>query len=199
MMGCSKQHIRGHNAVHTGQKRFIQRGLRRIGYTASEDFNEISTMYTVPVGEQHSLQADTALARGSLSLCGDDVIAKQGIVLDTSATAPTTKGNLAGVKSNAALTDGYASARREAEKHRKHAGRYNSSRWKFVPFVQEAHGRLGKEAAEILGYLHDTPYTCDLVFRVPTMNALVQISRSVCLGLTVAVTGLEGVCREHFM
>ena len=39
------------------------------------------------------------------------------------------------------------------KKHRKQGGRYNTSRWKFVPFVQEAHGRLGKEAAEKLGYI----------------------------------------------
>lgn len=153
MMGCSKQHIRGHNAVHTGQKRYLQRSLRGIGFNSSEVFNEIGTMYTVPVGTQHALQADTALGRGSLSLCGDEVLAKQGIILDTSATAATTSGNLAGVKSNAALTDGYACARREAEKHRKHAGRYVANRWRFVPFVQEAHGRLGKEAAEILSYI----------------------------------------------
>ena len=103
-MGCSKQHIRGHNAVHTGQKRYLQRGLRGVGFGATEVFNELGTMYTVPVGEQHSLQADTALARGSLSLCGDELLAKQGIVLDTSTTAPATAGNLAGVKSDAGIT-----------------------------------------------------------------------------------------------
>ena len=153
MMGCAKQHIRGHNAVHTGQKRYLQRSLKRIGFNSSEVFNELGTMYTVPVGTQQSLQADTALARGSMSLCGDEVMAKQGIVLDTSITAATAAGNLVGVRSNAALTDGYACARREAEKHRKHTGRYVTSRWKFVPLVQEAHGRLGKEAAMMLSYI----------------------------------------------
>ena len=115
MMGFSQQHIRGRNAVHTGQKRYLQPGLRGVGFAASEVFHEFGTMYTVPVGEQHSLQADTALARGSLSLCGDELLAKQAFVLDTSASAPPITGNLAGVKSSAAVTDGYACARREAQ------------------------------------------------------------------------------------
>ena len=153
MMGCSKQHIRGHNAVHTGQKRYVQHILRRIGYNAHEVYNELGTMYTVPVGQQQLLQADTALARGSLALCGDETLARQGVVLDSSVTAATTAGNLAGATTSSASVDGYASARREAEKHRKHTGRYVTSRWRFVPFVQEAHGRLGREAAEILGYI----------------------------------------------
>jgi hypothetical protein len=116
-------------------------------------FNEYHGCYSVPVGHEQSLQADTVLDRGSLALCGGEVIAKHGIMLDTSVTAATTATNLTGVTSNAALTDGFACARREADKHRKHSGRYITSRWKFVPFVQEAHGRLGKEAAEILGYI----------------------------------------------
>ena len=153
MMGCGKQHVRGHNAVHTGQKRCIQRGLRRIGFNVHEVFNELGTMYTVPVGKQEALQADTALSRGSLALCCDEVIAKLGIMLDTSVTAATTAGNLAGVKRNAAIADGYASSRRELEKHRKHNGRYEKSKWKYVPFVQEAHGRFGKEAGQILNHI----------------------------------------------
>jgi hypothetical protein len=40
-----------------------------------------------------------------------------------------------------------------AEKHKKHNGRFVTSRCKFVPFVQEAHNRLGREAAEILGWI----------------------------------------------
>jgi hypothetical protein len=153
IMGCAAQHIRGHNAVHTGLKRCTQNTLKGIGFNNGEVYNELSTPYTVPVGTQKALSGDTVLTRGSLSLGGSDTIAKQGIILDSSATAATTKGNLAGVRSNAALTDGYASKRREAEKHKKHNGRYVSSRWKYVPFVQEAHGRLGTEAAEILGYI----------------------------------------------
>jgi hypothetical protein len=114
-MGCAAQHIRGHNAVHTGVKRCNQCTLKSIGFTKSEVYNELKTPYTVPVGIEKVLSADTVLARGSLSLCGNEILAKQGIILDSSATAATTKGNLAGVRSNAALADGYASKRREAQ------------------------------------------------------------------------------------
>ena len=154
MMGCEKQHLRGHNAVHTGQKCCVQNILRTVcGFRCHEVWNENRTMFTVPEGKQVVLQADTALAPRSLSLCGDQLLAQQGVVLDSSATAATTVGNLRGLRSSAANTDGHASARREREKHRKHGGRYVPSRWKFVPFVQEAHGRLGKEAAHIIKFI----------------------------------------------
>ena len=149
MMGCAQQHIRGHNAVHTGQKRCWQNCLKGVGFNGHEVHNEKRTCFTVPVGQQQELQADTVLERGSMALCGDEVLARQGIAFDSSITAATTATNIDG----AAAIDGYACARREAEKHRKHNGRYIASRWKFVPFVQEVHGRLGKEAAEILSYI----------------------------------------------
>ena len=154
IMGCAKQHVRGHNAVHTGQKGCAQGLLRgTCGFRVHEVLNENRTMFTVPTGKQKELQADTALIRRALSLCGDQLLQQQGVVLDSSVTAATTRVNMQGVKSNAAITDGHACARREREKHRKHKGRYNTSRWTFVPFVQEAHGRLGKEATQILGFI----------------------------------------------
>jgi hypothetical protein len=39
-------------------------------------------MLTVHVGDQVLLQADTALPARSLSVCGDQVLALQGVVLD---------------------------------------------------------------------------------------------------------------------
>ena len=154
IMGCEKQHLRGHNAVHTGQKCCVQNILRSVcGFRCHEVWNENTTMFTVPVRKQVVLQADTALAPRSLSLCGDQLLAQQGVVLDSSVTAATTAGNMRGVRSNAANTDGHASVCRERSKHRKHSNRYNTSRWKFVPFVQEAHGRLGKEAAQIIKHI----------------------------------------------
>ena len=65
-------------------------------------------------------------------------------------TAATVKTAMGGVTTNAANTDGYACEQREKEKHRHHDGRYVKSRWRFVPFVQEAQGRLGNEAGQIL-------------------------------------------------
>ena len=154
MMGCEKQHLRGHNAVHTGQKVCVQGLLRHVcGFRSHEVWNENRSMYTVPVDKEVVLQADTALAPRSLSLCGDQLLTQQGVVLDSSITSVTTTENMSGVMSNAAITDGHASARRERSKHRKHNGRYVTSRWKFVPFVQESHGRLGKEAAQILKFI----------------------------------------------
>ena len=154
IMGCARQHIRGHNAVHTGQKCCVQGLLRSVcGFRCHEILNENRTMFTVPTGKQKELQADTALIRFSLSLCGDQLLAQQGVVFDSSVTAATAKTYMQGVKSNAAISDGHAAASRERVKHGVHDGRYNRSRWKFVPFVQEAHGRLGKEATQMLGFI----------------------------------------------
>ena len=154
IMGCARQHIRGHNAVHTGQKCCLQSLLRSVcGFRCHEILNENRTMFTVPTGKQRELQADTALIRRSLSLCGDLLLAQQGVVFDSSVTAATAKTNMQGVKSNAAISDGHAAANRERVKHGVHKERYKRSRWKFVPFVQEAHGRLGKEATQMLGFI----------------------------------------------
>jgi hypothetical protein len=72
IMGCARQHIRGHNAVHTGQKCCLQSLLRNVcGFRCHEILNENRTMSTVPTGKQRELQADTALIRRSLSLCGE--------------------------------------------------------------------------------------------------------------------------------
>jgi hypothetical protein len=71
-MGCARQHIRGHNAVHTGQKCCLQSLLRNVcGFRCHEILNENRTMFTVPTGKQRELQADTALIRRSLSRCGE--------------------------------------------------------------------------------------------------------------------------------
>jgi hypothetical protein len=45
-------------------------------------WNENRSMLTVHVGDQVLLQADTALPARSLSVCGDQVLALQGVVLD---------------------------------------------------------------------------------------------------------------------
>ena len=158
-MVCTRQHLVGHNALHTCMKRCLQFDvLRRNGITS---VNEDSSMFTDPPAQRLEvndrrgrLQADTAIQVGGLSLCGDDSRARKGFMLDTSVAGVTSERYIYGAARepgvNSAEQDGYAAAFREAEKHRHHSGRFNARTWEFVPMVQETSGRFGRELSGFL-------------------------------------------------
>jgi hypothetical protein len=139
-ISCCAQHIRGHNATHTGQKRCLQRLLR--SHHVSAVRNEDASIFKRP-----GLRADTVIDPGCLHFAGDTYKGK-GVVLDTTVRAPTASKYLAG-KSNAATTDGHTADVGEKEKIVHHDGALSSS-WVFVPFVQESYGRLGTQASRFV-------------------------------------------------
>ncbi|KAG5189274.1 hypothetical protein JKP88DRAFT_233452 [Tribonema minus] len=133
-ISCPSQHIRGHNATHTAQKRCLQRILRQ--HHVSIVRNEDASIFKVP-----GYRADTVIDPGRLHF--SSAYRNKGIVLDTSVRAPTASSYLTG-KTNASNTDGYAAGVGEDAKVKHHTGTLTSS-WAFVPFVQESYGRLGKQ------------------------------------------------------
>lgn len=139
-ISCRAQHIRGHNATHTGQKRCLQRLLR--AHHVSAVRNEDASIFKRP-----GLRADTVIDPGCLHFGGDAYRGK-GVVLDTTVRAPTASKYLAG-KSNAATKDGHTAEVGEKEKVDHHDGALSSS-WVFVPFVQESYGRLGAQASRFI-------------------------------------------------
>jgi hypothetical protein len=135
-ISCPSQHIRGHNATHTAQKRCLQRILRQ--HHVSIVRNEDASVFKVP-----GYRADTVIDPGCLHF--SSAYRNKGIVLDTSVRAPTASSYLTG-KTNASNTDGYAAGVGEDAKVKHHTGTLTSS-WAFVPFVQESYGRLGKQTS----------------------------------------------------
>ena len=93
MIECAEQHTRRHNAVHTGQQHCLHRDLTRIGSNVHEVCDPLCTVNTVPDSQQLSSQAETAVVRGSMALCDEQTLAKQGILLDSRFTAATTASN----------------------------------------------------------------------------------------------------------
>ncbi|KAG5186771.1 hypothetical protein JKP88DRAFT_235774 [Tribonema minus] len=97
-ISCPSQHIRGHNATHTAQKRCLQRILRQ--HHVSIVRNEDASVFKVP-----GYRADTIIDPGCLHF--SSAYRNKGIVLDTS--------------------DGYAAGVREDAKVKHHTGTLTSS------------------------------------------------------------------------
>jgi len=142
-MGCPKQHLRGHNAVHTAQKRCLQQLLRR--YASPRIGNEDASVFTTT-----DRRADTVVYPGGLALSHDQKLRNRGAIIDTTVRAPTCGVYLAGAAHSASSQDGFAAEAAEHDKVRHHAGRFVQARWAFVPFVQESFGRFGRQAASFI-------------------------------------------------
>ncbi|KAG5183628.1 hypothetical protein JKP88DRAFT_238364 [Tribonema minus] len=125
-ISCPSQHIRGHSATHTAQKRCLQRILRQ--HHVSIVRNEDASVFKVP-----GYWADTVIDPGCLHF--SSAYRNKGIVLDTSVRAPT-----ASSQKNASITDGYAAGVGEDAKVKHHTGTLTSS-WAFVPCVQKSGGK----------------------------------------------------------
>ena len=122
-ISCRAQHIRGHNATRTGQKRYLQRLLR--SHHVSAVRNEDASIFKRP-----GLRADTVIDPGCLHFGGDAYKGK-GVVLDTTVRAPTANKYLAG-KPNAATKDGHTADVGEKEKIDHHDGALSST-WFLSP------------------------------------------------------------------
>lgn len=148
-ISCNAQHIRGHNATHTAQKRCLQRLLR--AHHVSAVRNEDASVFKLP-----GFRGDTVIDPGCLHF--SEVYRSKGIVLDTTVRAPTGGKYLAG-KENAANTDGHTASVGEQEKIKYHDGALGSS-WAFVPFVQESFGRFGVKTQQFIKELAQHSAMC---------------------------------------
>jgi hypothetical protein len=143
MITCTKQHLRGPNALHTIQcyclmnicKRMHVRGCTR----------EDSSMFTIP-DDGAGRRADVVIPSGAMAMCADHNLRIKGAITDSSIGSPVAQMYLRG----AAVQDGYTAQAREAEKHRHYDKHFKGTDWVFAPIVQETYGRLGKETGAFL-------------------------------------------------
>ena len=183
-MMCRREHTRGLHAIHTAQKRTLQRVLRE--HHVHHVSNEDSSMF-----KRAGLRADTAVHPGSLALCGEAGMVTKGFVLDTSVRSPLLLKHL-GVRAGSAAVDGYAAAVGERDKDEHHEGGLEESRWVLVPFVQETYGRFGKRALAFIKLLaqHSAACTADtaegVVSRQLGVAAHIRAALSVSLARELA-------------
>jgi hypothetical protein len=151
-IGCHRQHLRGHNATHTQQKRTLQRLL--LQFNAGWLSNEDASIFTVA-----GSRMDTVVAPGALSLACQEEFTLKGVMLDTTVRAPTMAKYMTPPK-GAADVSGYAAQHGEKEKLKKYTGKFDTDRWILVPFVQESYGRFGKAAQNFVGILASHSAAC---------------------------------------
>ena len=153
-IGCTRQHIRGHNKTHTQQKRAIQRVLTQCN--AAWWTNEDSSVFVKP-----GYKMDTVVAPGALSLACDEEFALKGVLLDTTVRAPTAGKYLEpAISKGSAYESGYATKKGAQEKVDHYRGTFDTDRWVLVPFVQESFGRLGDAALRFIGIVASHSATC---------------------------------------
>ena len=145
-MGCTRQHIRGPNAVHTGMKRALQRALRDvgIGWVGSEE----KGIFELVGGRDFS--ADTVIWPLGLACSANKYLQHRGIIIDTSVRSATSSVYTSPVGRSSATVDGYAAAEGEKQKERHHKDCIERSRWAFVPSVQETDGRFGHSLLQLM-------------------------------------------------
>ena len=143
---CARQHTSGPNATHLALKRALQTALTAC--RAPYWVNEQSYCFSRP-----GLRADTILAPGSLCFAGKCALGRGcGAIFDVSVRAPTAPGYLH-ARGGSAEVDGYAARQGEQAKLAHYRASFDASRWEFVPFVAEAHGRFGRCARAFVARL----------------------------------------------
>ena len=148
-MGCTRQHLRGPNAVHTGMTRALQRALRDVGIGWVG--NEEKGIFKLVGGRDFS--ADTVIGPLGLSCSANKYLHSRGVIIDTSVRSATSSVYTSPVGRSSATVDGYAAAEGEKQKERHHKDCIQRSRWAFVPSVQETDGRFGHSLLQLMHHV----------------------------------------------